>query len=301
MRNQLFFESLGFVILLIGTAIFVSNFFYSFNNYEEYCQTITESPNNPIPYYAWNDGKIFNLYIIVLIILWNFYASYFVQKMFYPFLRKKLIFKDIKICARSLFHSLYKKIYSMVLGYFSRVNHKINIKIPLWFMKIETFEHVNLLTKVFTRTVLLLGIIYSATIFVFFGRFPLGSLLLGMLMFFYSNFVPDLPAIFRIKKSCPKERDFLNDKFSKIKSYALLLFIPMFIFLIFCGKKTKWKTSETYHNFKSLAIYGTFITILGVFILIVFQNSTVAIIEVIWVLLLSLLGYLTHLKVDDVF
>lgn len=301
MRNQLFLEGFVFVILLIGTAIFLSNFVYSFNKYKEYSQTTTEPHYNSIPYYTWNDGKIFNLYLIVLLFLWNFYASYFIQKTIYPFLKEKLVYKDIKIYTRSLFHSLYKIIYSMVLGYFSRVNHKIKVKIPLWFMKIETFEHVNLLTKIFTRMVLLLSIIYSGIIFVFFGLFPLGSVLLGMLMFFYSNFVPDLPAIFRRKKSCFKERDILNDKFSKIKSYALLLFIPMFIFLIFCGKKIKWKTSETFHNFKSLAFYGTFITSLGVFMLIIFQNSAVATIEVIWVLSLSLLGYLTHLKVDEVF
>jgi hypothetical protein len=75
----------------------------------------------------------------------------------------------------------------------------------------------------------------------------------------------------------------------------------MFIFLLFCGKKIKWRTLETYHNFKSLAIYETLMAILGVFVLIIFPLSGVIVIELIWVLLLSVLGYLTHLKVDQVF
>jgi hypothetical protein len=186
------------------------------------------------------------------------------------------------------------------LGYFKRVNHKVRAKIPLWFMKLETFEHVHLMTKVFKWIVLPSSILYGSAMLIFFGQNTLDSIILAVLLFFYSNFVPDLPAIFR-RKVYHDVRDSFHEELPKYKTYALLLFAPLFIVLLFCGEKIKWKTTETFHNFKSLAIYGTFLFTLGFLVLVAFPISIGSTIEVLWGPLFALLGYLTHLRVDHMF
>jgi hypothetical protein len=301
MRLQHILGGLGAVILLIGSLVWTINLFHSLDKYKAYYQTTNEQNiEKALPYYAWNDGKYFNLSLIILLFFWIPFTDYFLRKSVYPFLRKKLVYRDAKIYSRTVSRSLYEKIYGLVLGYFTRVNRKVNAKISLWFMKIETFEHVHLLTKVFKWFVMPSSAIYGVAMFIFFGRNALGSILIANFMFFYSNFVPDLPAIFR-RKIYRDERDNLQEELPQHKSYALMLLAPVFIFLLFCGKTIKWKTTETFHNFKSFAVYGIFLFILGLIDLMVFQISIEHTIEIIWVLLLSLLGYLTHLKVDEVF
>jgi hypothetical protein len=46
---------------------------------------------------------------------------------------------------------------------------------------------------------------------------------------------------------------------------------------------------------------GTFLFTLGFLVSVAFPFSVGGLIEVVWVLLLALLGYITHLKVDMVF
>jgi hypothetical protein len=180
------------------------------------------------------------------------------------------------------------------------VNRKVKAKISLWFMKLETFEHVHLLTKVFKWIVLPSSVLYGCAMFIFFGRNTLDSILIANLLFFYSNFLPDLPAIFR-RKVYHEVRDAFHKELPWYKTYALLLFAPLFIALLFCGKKVKWRITETFHNFKSIVVYGAFLFKLGSLVLVVFQVSVGGIIKVLCVSLFGLLGYLTHLKVDHVF
>ena len=144
------------------------------------------------------------------------------------------------------------------------------------------------------------NVLFGYAMFIFLGLNASDSILLANLMFFYSNFVPDLPAIFRKKVYCDVRDSFYED-LPLHKKYALLLLAPVFIILLFCGKKIKWKTTETFHNFKSLAIYGIFLFILGFLILLAFPISIGRTIEVIWVPFFALLGYLTHLKVDQTY
>jgi len=67
-------------------------------------------------------------------------------------------------------------------------------------MKCETLEHVNLLIKVFKWIVLPASLLYVFADFYFFAENALGSMSLGILIFFYSNFLPDLPSIYYRKK-----------------------------------------------------------------------------------------------------
>lgn len=299
MTNYLF--ALGLLTLSIWSIIFVVNFIQSIQKYGDYCEIVSiQGLDLPDPYYTWEQGKYYNLTFIVLFFLWIPFSDHLLRKVVYPFLKKKLTYRGAKRYSRSLSRSLYEKIYGLVLGYFMNVNQKVNAKISLWFMKLETFEHVHLMIKVFKWIVLPSSVLYGYSMLIFFGLNVLDSILLADLMFFYSNFVPDLPAIFR-RKAYRDERDSLHEEFPIYKSYALLLLAPVFIILLFCRKKMKWKTTLTFHTFKSLAIYGIFLSILGFLALVAFPISIGTFIKIIWVLIFALLGYLTHLKVDEVF
>ena len=293
--------ALGLLTLSIGSVIWVTNFVQSLQKYEEYCEIVSgQGVELPAPYYAWEGGRNVNITLIALFFLWIPFIDRSLRKIVYPFLRKKLTYREAKSFSRSVSRLLYENIYGLVLAYFKRLNRRVRAKISLWFMKLETFEHVHLLTKVFKWIVLPSSVLYGCAMFIFFGQIALDSILLANLLFFYSNFVPDLPAIFR-RKVYHDVRDSFHEELPKYKAYALLLVAPVFITLLFCGKKIKWKTTETFHNFKSLAIYGTFLFTLGFLVLVAFPISIGSTIEIIWVPLFALLGYLTHLKVDQMF
>ncbi|MFX0095009.1 MAG: hypothetical protein ACFFBD_24955 [Candidatus Hodarchaeota archaeon] len=292
---------LGFITLSIGSVFWVINYFNSLQEYEEYCKMVKDQGLGiQAPYYARDNGKYINITLIALLFLWIPFSDHLLRKITYPIMKKKLTYRGVKRYSRSVSQSLHKKIYGLVLGYFMRVNRKVNAKIALWFMKLETYEHVHLLTKVFKWIVLPSNVLYGYAMYIFLGLNTLDSILWANLMFFYSNFVPDLPAIFR-RKVYRDVRDSLHEELPQYKSYALLLLAPLFILILFCGRKMKWKATETFHNFKSLAIYGLFLFILGLPILLAFPITIGRTIEVIWVPFFALLGYLTHLKVDQLF
>jgi len=299
MKKLIFLVS--FALIVLGTGIWVNSFYYTFQEYEEYCETIrTQELGIPIPYYNWDGGRYVNITLIALFFLWMPFLDYFLQKKAYPFLRQKITYRGTKRFSRSTSRSLYERLYRLVFGYFTRINRKVGAKNVFWAMKMETFEHTQLLTKVLKRIVLPSIILYVFTVVYFFQQNPLDSILIAILLFFYSNFVPDLPAIFR-RKVYRDVRDTSQKDLPWYKTYALLLFAPFFIILVFCGIKIKWKTTKTFHNFKSLAIYGVFLFILSFLVFADFPTSIGDITEIISVPIFALLGYLTHLKVDLIF
>jgi len=163
-------------------------------------------------------------------------------------------------------------------------------------MKMETFEHVDSVIKVFKWVILPVTFIYVIGAVCLLRENALDAALLGILLFFYSNFLPDLPAIFRSKYHEGVEA--LNNRLPWYKNCLLLLFAPLFIVLFFFGKKIKWKTIETFHNLKSLAIYTGFLSIVGFLIYASFPLGAWDVIETASLPLYGLAGYLTHLKVD---
>ena len=206
---------------------------------------------------------------------------------------------------------LYNSLYGSVFHFFKIVNQKARFKISLWHMNCETLEHVNLLIKVFKWIVFPASFLYVCADFYFFGENALDSMFLGILIFFYSNFLPDLPSIYyRRKKHNRRTEDLLWDE-----KCALLLFAPLFIGAFLCRIRLRWHTSETFHNFKSLTIYAAFLLLLGLF---AFGNITeilsffaygditklpISIGDITKILSLpfyGVIGYLTHLKVDKI-
>ncbi|MDH7563835.1 MAG: hypothetical protein QHH24_02990 [Candidatus Bathyarchaeota archaeon] len=162
-------------------------------------------------------------------------------------------------------------------------------------MKEETAEHVNYAIRVFKLIIVPLSLIYLATNLLLFETNVLGATLWGLLTFFYSNFLPDLPSIYRRIRKKQKGEDL-----KWYRKYALLLFAPVLVWILFSGMKLNWETVDTFHNFKSLTVYGIFLFVLSFFSFAKFPVSLGTVIEIIAVPLYGVIGYLAHLKVDKV-
>jgi hypothetical protein len=204
----------------------------------------------------------------------------------------------VKRFFKAMSRLLYNFLYSSVLRFFKTVNRGVRPSysaLVLWAMKRETSEHVEFLIRVFTWVILPASLLYVCVDFCFFNENVLDSMFLGILIFLYSNFLPDLPSIYRKKKENSKNEDFLWEE-----KYALLLFAPVFIVAYLCGVRLKRKTAETFHNFKSLTIYTAFLFLLGFFAFGDFPILIGNIPEILSLPFYGLMGYLTHLKVDKV-
>jgi len=286
----------AFAVLLVATMIWGIAFYHNFREYNEYREWVRESGSElPNPYIAWGGG----IYVAIassLLVVWIPFIGYIVGEKVYPYLKQRLSYQEVKRFCRSASRSAYNALFRFVLRYFKRVNRKAGAKIANWFMKCETMQHVDLLVKVFKRIILPASLLYVFADLCFFGENVLDSMFLGILVFFYSNFLPDLPSIFRRKvhhdlRDTPKDLPWY-------KKYALLLFAPLFIGAFFCGIQLRWKITENFHNFKSLMIYGTFLFILSFFLFGDFPISVGDITEILSLPSYGLVGYLTHLKVD---
>ncbi|NWG10918.1 hypothetical protein HXY33_04090 [Candidatus Bathyarchaeota archaeon] len=191
---------------------------------------------------------------------------------------------------------LYNATYGFVLHSFKSINGKVRSKLPVWRMEEETLEHVHSAMRIFKWIVLPASLLYSFITFYFFRENALDSALWGMLLFFYSNFLPDLPSIYRKKK----KNNGKSEDLSWYKKYAILLFAPLLIWLLFSGTQLAWRTTETFHNFKSLTIYSIFLLLLGVFAYASFPIEIVNLIKIASIPIYGIIGYLTHLKVDKI-
>lgn len=196
---------------------------------------------------------------------------------------------------RSILKALYGALYGFVLYSFKSINRKVRSKLPVWRMEEETLEHIHLLIKIFKWVILPASILYAFLAFYFLKENVLDSTLWGMLIFVYSNFVPDLPSIYRKKKAGGKSANL-----PWYKRYALLLFAPVLIWILFAGVRPQWKTAETFHDFQSLIIYGAFLFALSFLAFANFPISAGNLIKVLSLPIYGVLGYLTHLKVDKI-
>jgi len=186
-------------------------------------------------------------------------------------------------------------LYGFVLSFFESINRAVRSKLALRYMENETSMHIYLLIEVLKWIVLPASFIYVCADFYFFKENALDSMFWGILIFIYSNFLPDLPTIYREQKN-----NEITEDLPWYKKYALLLFAPLFIWVLFSGTRLKWKTTETFHNFKSLAIYGAFLLLWGFFAFGDFPISIGDMTKILSLPLYGLLGYLTHLKADKI-
>lgn len=135
------------------------------------------------------------------------------------------------------------------------ISKKIPEYVGLEKIESEFKEHFAFLKWAFKRIILPLAAFYLLA-GIFSGINLLGSLLLGMAVFLYSNFLPDTD--FLIKVATKKES-------GKYEKYLLLFFAPFYIYYILDGKVKPLYTTRAkcFHNVRTLLIYGTFLFVLG--------------------------------------
>jgi hypothetical protein len=162
-------------------------------------------------------------------------------------------------------------------------------------MKEETTEHVRRSAQVFIWLILPLSLAYVFGYEFALGENVLGLVLWGVAVYFYSNFLPDIPSIYRKKK---RERD--GKDLVWYKKYALLLFAPLLVWILFSGVRLSWRTEETYHNFRSLAVYGTFLFAVGFLGFAGIPLSIKDLVKTLFFQFCGVIGFLTHLRVDEI-
>ena len=288
---------LGFSVLLIATIIWGVAFHRTFQEYHKYCDWFRVSEAGvPDPYYVWNGGLYVTITTEFLLLIWIPLIGYSVREKVCPYLERRLSYGDLKRFYDSASRSTYNKLHGTVLRYFKSVNRKASLKIADWSMRCETLQHVGILIKVFKWVILPVSLLYVCVEFCFLGQNALDSMFCGILIFFYSNFLPDIPSIYR-RKIYHNIRDTTED-LPWYKKYALLLFAPLFIVAFYRGIRLGWKTTETFHNFKSLAVYTVFLFALSCLLFGSFPISFGDVTEILSLPLYGSIGYLTHLRVD---
>jgi len=182
---------------------------------------------------------------------------------------------------------------NFVQWFFRTLNRRTCLRIAFQKIKDETTEHVNYLSSALKKLVLPLSICYLCLGF-FLGNNVIDSLVFSILIFIYSHFLPDLLSPFRIRN---RKRDKDRPWFKK---YALLLLAPLFIFLLWGDGIPLLRTTEHFHNVRSLGVYSLFLLLLG---LIFYGNMPLSlgrILEVFSLTIFGSMGYLTHLTVDKI-
>jgi hypothetical protein len=183
---------------------------------------------------------------------------------------------------------------NFVQWFFRTLNRRTRLGIAFRKIRDETTEHIDYLSSALKKLVLPLSLCYLCLGF-FFGNNVIDSLFLGILTFVYSHFLPDLLSPFRIKNRKKRNKD--RPWFEK---YALLLLAPLFIFLLWGDGIPALRTTEHFHNARSLGVYSIFLLLLG---LIFYGNMPLSlggILEVFSLTVFGFIGYLTHLKVDKI-
>jgi len=150
----------------------------------------------------------------------------------------------------------------------------------------EVKEHSKIIFVVFKRLIfpaclfyILLAVLYQVNIF--------ASLLIFSMFFIYSNFLPDFDALFKYSDD--------KSKTSFIMPYLVLFFGPLFIYdMAFGSKKPIYtnKKGRVFHNLTMMALYGIFIYIVGL-------GLYGSILEPLFLTFFGIIGYLTHLAVDN--
>jgi len=152
-------------------------------------------------------------------------------------------------------------------------------------MEGEIKEHFNFVGWMFKRIVVplivfyvVIGIILNINIF--------GPLFVMLLIFLYSNFLPDTDFLF--KKTRDKNKESLW-----YEKYSLLFFAPVIIYYIIAGRARPLYSAEErcFHNFNTVIIYGIFLFIVGS----IFWAETV---KRLMLPLFGMLGFIFHLMVD---
>jgi hypothetical protein len=191
----------------------------------------------------------------------------------------KMLLEELQGLFQELSYYFFNFIMFVIRGIENKVHRRIVVKRVV-------SEHFSFMVWTFKRVVLPISLCYLIIGFLC-QRMVFDSLVLGLIVFVYGNFLPDLDSLFirRGKRSVKK--------LSLFKKYVLLCLAPLYVYMIYFGV---WEipfsnTSKVFHNFKSAIIFGAFLFLLG---FVLYTN----LVEVVSPPIFGLLGYLAHLKVD---
>ena len=155
-------------------------------------------------------------------------------------------------------------------------------------MEDEIKEHFNFINWMFKRILLPL-IVFYVVIGLILNTNVLGSLFISLLVFVYSNFLPDTD--FLIKKTRNKSKDSLW-----YEKYSLLFFAPVIMYYIIAGRARPLYSIEDrcFHNFRTVVVYGIFLFIVGS----IFWTDAL---KRLMLPAFGMLGFVFHLMVDKRF
>lgn len=153
----------------------------------------------------------------------------------------------------------------------------------------EISEHGHFIKWVFKYVIVPLCIFFLLAGF-FFQENMMGSLFIGLLIFLYSNFVPDLDSLLTPTGNREKTR---HNRFEK---YGLLFAGPLFLYYLLSGeaKPVFVPKAKEFHQTRYLLFYTAFLLLVG---LIFWQHPLKNLVLPIF----GFLGYATHLFVDGYF
>jgi hypothetical protein len=158
------------------------------------------------------------------------------------------------------------------------------------FKKVESEikEHFNFVGWMFKR-IIIPSIVFYVVIGLVLNINVFGSLFISLLVFLYSNFLPDLD--FLIKNTKNKSKDSLW-----YEKYSLLFFAPVIMYYIIAGRAKPLYSIENrpFHNFKTVIVYGIFLFIVGS----IFWDDTI---KRLMLPIFGMLGFIFHLMVDRKF
>ncbi|MFH1623021.1 MAG: hypothetical protein ABIA12_00665 [Candidatus Aenigmatarchaeota archaeon] len=163
-----------------------------------------------------------------------------------------------------------------------------NIPPPATFKKVEDEirEHFSFITWMIKRSLVPLAAFYIVVGLVF-NMNVFGSLFLSLLVFLYSNFIPDADILIKSTKDKNKESLWYE-------TYTLLFFAPLVAYYTVTGKARPLYSvrKRPFHNFKTAIVYG-------IFLFVVSSIFWVDALDRVMMTLFGVLGFGFHLIVDN--
>jgi len=152
----------------------------------------------------------------------------------------------------------------------------------------ELKEHFDFLAWTFNRVILPL-IAFYVSLSLILNMNIFGSLFVSLIVFIYSNFLPD--SDFLIKKTEDKSKASLW-----YERWTLLFFAPIIVYYILTSKAKPLysRKSRCFHNFGTAIIYGVFLFIIGS----IFWPETL---KRVMLPMFGMSGFILHLLVDKGF
>ncbi len=152
----------------------------------------------------------------------------------------------------------------------------------------ELREHYSLLMWTWKRFLLPLILLYFVLGLIFHSNL-FGSLFLSLLVFFYSNFLPDADIL--VKKPEENERESLW-----YELYFLLCFAPIYLFYVMKGKANPLYSNKArpFHDISSIFVWGAFLFIISS---LFWPNDNL---QRLMLPLFGMVGFSFHLMVDGI-